>query len=369
MAWLGGLTVGLTAANRQMMGEDYDNIPSDIRARYWIVGAFGIRKKDEQGRWRYLYFKIPKDQGQALFSQVFEQGTNKMLGHNIDGKAMEIAVDQSSPVTPGSFEAPIQAWYDAAINGNDSFKKDKVYKGKTVEPWAEYYPWTHPLAKKVGELTSSVNDRGEREGGWSPERQRVGLGKLIAKSNPIFGAASQAMRAFMDDAGEEVEDQIGGKYTNDYFNKINHKSTFSKKLFGWTDPKSNSERKEILDKAQKQANTRRKVLDERVAKGREKSASEAREVINTAPKLDRKRLRNQQKDAQKLDHREKIPAQDEIEALQYELPEAAARAFEDRFEAASPENKIRLNHALRRNKEVNTKVFKKYRRNIQRSRK
>ena len=369
MAWLGGLTVGLTAANRQMMGEDYENIPSDIRARYWIVGALGIRKKDEYGRWRYLYFKIPKDQGQALFSQVFEQGTNYMLGHTVDGKAMEIAVDQSSPVTPGSFEAPVQAWYDAAINGNDSFKKDKVFKGQPVEPWAEYYPWTHPLAKKVGELTSSVNDKGEREGGWSPERQRAGLGKLIAQSNPIFGVASQAMRAFMDDAGEEVEDQIGGKYTNDYFNKINHKSTFSKKLFGWTDPKSNSEQKEIVDKAERQTNTRRKVLNERLAKASEKSVSEAKKVINTAPPLDRKRLRNKEIEGRKSDRKEKIPAQDEIKALQYELPETAARAFEAKFEAASPEQKVRLNNALRKNKSVNTKSFKKYRRQIQRSRK
>ena len=346
LSWLAVLSTGLLVTARMVMGDDYDDIPSDVRARHWIIPT-GMKREG-----RHLYLKIAKDQGQAFYTAGIEAGANKVMGYEVDTDAIVIAGEQTNPVTPSGLEPPsLNAW-NTYFNNYDSFKKKENWRGLDVESSEEFYPWTHPLAVKLGKLTSSTNDAGENEGGISPVGARAAMSKLFALNNPAIGIPAVMFRTFMDEVGPQTE--------SDIYDAINHKIPVVGKFFKWTDPEDNFKTRNTLKDAQVKTNTRKLRQKRGLDKALEVSPEAGRQFVNSQGRLDRERLRGNVKGRREDARKGEAPEQVLINKLERFDNESAARAIVGLLKDASPSQAIKLNNAMKRNKRFNTSNFRKF---------
>ena len=143
---------------------------------------------DEKGQMRYIYFKIPIDPGQKFFKSLFEAGTDKWLGNEVDTEAIANTFTQISPVGISSLPPTISGTLGYMVN-KDFWKDEEIWK-KTEQPssWQlpkmltgeqiggseeEFIPGRTPqMYTDLGKVT-----------GLSPERAKYAIEQLITSGS------------------------------------------------------------------------------------------------------------------------------------------------------------------------------------------
>lgn len=190
VAQIGGLATMLYLANRDNNPEAWDQISDRQKVSNWIITT-PFYKIDQDGRKRYKYIAIAKDQGQRVFASIFEA----MIERNIEGKMPRKQVLASIadflPLIPTQALPPtLEAIMGYAMN-KDFWYREDIWRGPEVAPKEEYWFKTHPAFVKFGEVT-----------GTSPVRMQYALGNIFTRRNiytDLAGAGWKTITGAIDD--------------------------------------------------------------------------------------------------------------------------------------------------------------------------
>ena len=278
MAQLGSFSVGLYYYNTVLSGmpEAYDAIPTTDKAKFFNILVPSMAQTDENGNVRVPYIRIAKDQGQQIFTPLFDSMMALKLNRDFDYEQLVEAFHGGLPVTEQSAFGPMAGMVSSLYNYS-LFFRDNIWKKQPVELWAEYDSRTNPLAYKLGQMTSYVDDvTGERKSipfiGVSPKRLEVAVGSVIAQSHPLAPMVGETMRAVMDEVPDAKKREIYEKW-----NSI----PGLRRLVKWTKPYNPQALKDI-QKAKVSENTEKKITDDELKalfKGRDMSDTERNKNI------------------------------------------------------------------------------------------
>ena len=278
MAQLGSFSAGLYYYNTVLSGmpEAYDAIPTTDKAKFFNILVPSMAQTDENGNVRVPYIRIAKDQGQQMFTPLFDSMMALKLNRDFDYEQLVEAFHGGMPVTEQSAFGPMASMVSSLYNYS-LFFRDNIWKKQPVELWAEYDSRTNPLAYKLGQMTSYVDDvTGERKSlpviGVSPKRLEVAVGSVIAQSHPLAPMVGETMRAVMDEVPDAKKREIYEKW-----NSI----PGLRRLVKWTKPYNPQALKDI-EKAKVSENTEKKITDDELKalfKGRDMSDIERNKNI------------------------------------------------------------------------------------------
>jgi hypothetical protein len=176
---------------------------SDLQNNF-IFPLGGLSYIDEKGDRIYRTIKIPKDQDQRLFCSISDWFTMKSIGVNKPASYMLKGASQAIPLNPGQSMMPAQSALYTYISGVDTFRGQKVWPGKDVNPQDEYHPkTTNPAFIKFGEVT-----------GMSPERTRAALSKVFTYGNIYTEAMGYSIRLMMQGMDSKSIDVINNQFSN-----------------------------------------------------------------------------------------------------------------------------------------------------------
>jgi hypothetical protein len=193
------VALGALAAywNRLLNREAWEAISDTEKSTKWIITTpFSYLDKD--GEKRYVYFGIPKDQGQQIFATIGEMLMERAQGGKPNIERLERSASNFFPVDAAKLFPPtIQAFGAYAFN-KDFWLNDDVWKRrKDVDPENEFYNETPEVWVLWGKAT-----------GMSPERSRRAFNKVIpqnaytmigeAFAGQLFGSVSDAERVKID---------------------------------------------------------------------------------------------------------------------------------------------------------------------------
>ena len=278
LAQLGSFSAGLYYYNTVLSGmpEAYDAIPTTDKAKFFNILVPSMAQTDENGNVRVPYIRIAKDQGQQMFTPLFDSMMALKLNRDFDYEQLVEAFHGGLPVTEQSAFGPMAGMVSSLYNYS-LFFRDNIWKKQPVELWAEYDSRTNPLAYKLGQMTSYVDDvTGERKSipfiGVSPKRLEVAVGSVIAQSHPLAPMVGETMRAVMDEVPDAKKREIYEKW-----NSI----PGLRRLVKWTKPYNPQALKDI-EKAKVSENTEKKITDDELKalfKGRDMSDTERNKNI------------------------------------------------------------------------------------------
>jgi hypothetical protein len=196
-AQLGGLASGLYLANKTVNPDAWENVPDVVKAGNFVVTT-PIYYKDKDGEKRYLYFSLPKDQGQRALTAGFEGA----IQYAMEGKAptaqMKRAFADSVPIMPENALMPSLSALMTYKTGVD------VYSGKKLFPYPlkvktekEITPYTNAFFKEFGEIT-----------GMSPARTQGATQKIFTYGNIYTSLVGLGVKQLLDSAPEKDKDEI-----------------------------------------------------------------------------------------------------------------------------------------------------------------
>jgi hypothetical protein len=170
-AQLGMLAGGLYLANQSINPEAWKQVSDRDKEANFIITT-PLSYTDSANQTRYLVVKIPKDQGQRVFTSFVES----LMAHQFEGKypteQQLLAIGDLASF--GSWP-PVVSAAMAYMGNKDSWTMDDVWKGPKVNPGEEYTQDTAPAFQAMGNL------------GISPERAQRAVGKLIPQNNLFVG--------------------------------------------------------------------------------------------------------------------------------------------------------------------------------------
>lgn len=220
VAQIGMLSSGLYYANRFGNPEAWEQISDHEKTNYFIITT-PFSYTDDQGNKKYFYFRIAKDQGQRVFTSIFENLSAKAIGDDISEEQLTQAVTEFIPLSPSNMLPPtLEASLGYASN-TDFWRDEDIWKARysgDVEPKEEYTNYTHPFFVKAGELTN-----------LSPERMKYALSQVFTNGNiytAMTGWTYKKMMGEMDETDKRVfQDKLlkmpfikrVAKSTNPYF--------------------------------------------------------------------------------------------------------------------------------------------------------
>lgn len=178
VAQLSALALGLKRAGEAVNSEAWESIPAREKASKFILPIF-IPYTDSRGERRWYYFGIQKDQSQRFFASVVDLFDDLRAGKRVDTKQVAQSFNEFIPIVPTNLLPPI---IDAvlAYRNYDTFREEQVWKGKKVEPHAEYYLDTPAPYKALGKALN-----------MSPIRSQRAVQSLVP-SNPVTEVAGMA---------------------------------------------------------------------------------------------------------------------------------------------------------------------------------
>lgn len=260
MAQLGSFSASLYYYNTVMSGmpEAYDSIPTTDKAKFFNILIPSMAQTDENKNVRVPYIRIAKDQGQQMFTPLFDAMMALKLGRDFDYEQLTDAFHGGLPVTEQSVFGPAASMI-SSLHNYSLFFRDNIYKGKPVELWAEYDSRTNPMAYKLGQMTSYVDEKtGERKSlpgvGVSPKRLEVAVGSVIAQSHPFAPMVGESFRAIMDKTPTAKKREI-----YDEWNSI----PGLRRLIKWTKP-YNPQALKSIEKAKIAENTAKKIHNDKL---------------------------------------------------------------------------------------------------------
>jgi len=339
-AWLGTLSTLLYMANRENNKEALDQIPSYEKANNFIITRPEY-KLDKDGNKRYQYIRIAKDQGQRIFSAIFEAGAAKYYGDEVDVEMVTRAAKEFLVLTPGKAMPPtLKAYFGYAMN-KDFWRSEDIWKGRDeIRLEAEYTQYTNPALIKMG-----------KQLGMSPERMRYALEQVFTGTNPLSEVVGYSTRLMF---GELTEEQRAVAYER-FINSVTGKGS----IVRYTDPT----RKDVakLKEVKVEANTERKLRNDEFFKGVSEyemtgGVDKLREFLTGLPEEQKKSYTSKLKTWVKL---KGVPERRWWTELKTLDPETRAEAFWVRYQSSDPDKKEQLRATLRRAPGIATKRFTK----------
>ena len=281
MGELGVASALLYEWNTQGVGgsQCYDSIPAAEKAKFFIFCLPMPPKIDNNGDERYPYVRLAKDQGQQIWTPLFDA-----LAASFN-KARKFDYDQiweaflgGLPVSDSSFAPPIETMRQAFLN-HSTFFRDDIWKGGDVEKFEEYHSGTNPAAVIAGQATTYIDDdTGERKSlpgvGLSPVRTEAAVGALVAQSNPASQIFGLLMRKVLPKAPNQKE-MSNEDFYNKYFFGLN-------RVVRFTRPGSPLSKKSIADALRAENTKKKQENDElkRIFDANKSDVDKRDEVVN-----------------------------------------------------------------------------------------
>lgn len=296
VAQIGMLSVGLYLWNRKKNPESWDQISDRQKVSNWIITT-PFYKIDENGRKRYKYITIAKDQGQRVFASIFEAMIERIKEGKLPRKQVLASIADFLPFVPTQVLPPtMEAIMGYAMN-KDFWYREDIWRGPKVEPKEEFWGKTHPFFVKFGEVTRT-----------SPIRMQYALGNIFTRRNiytDLGGAGWDIISGAIDDEQhaavlKKVRDVPFArrlyKETNPMYEDVEELERLSieentrrhrqnrelSEIYALTEIEKEELRMAVSEQARK--NIYRKRMNERIA--------EFREFIKKQPAVDRQRLIN-----------------------------------------------------------------------------
>jgi hypothetical protein len=195
VAQVGGLATMLYLANRLINEDAWEEIPDRDKVNNWIITT-PYSYFDKTGTKRYIYFKIAKDQGQRVFSAIFEGIAAKSVGDEVNTDQISMAVKDFIPFSPTNLPPTVDAILSYSANKDFWFNED-IWRGPEVRPEEEYTRYTPEVYKKIGAAT-----------GLSPERLKNSLQQLFTYGNIWTSLVGGGTKLLLNDLDDKSKDMV-----------------------------------------------------------------------------------------------------------------------------------------------------------------
>lgn len=190
-----GATAAMTAT--LLRKKEWDRISDREKVSRWNL-PLGINYPDPEGETRNVYFSIPKDQGQRVFSTLGEVMAERAMGA-IDGeiawRRLGMAIGDLSPVDFRGLLPPVLSGALGYMFNKDFWVNDDIWKGREVSPQNEFYVGDTP--KALIDMAQGLSKIGVE---MSPARAEAAIRRVIP-TNPLatlMGAGYEQVTTGMD---------------------------------------------------------------------------------------------------------------------------------------------------------------------------
>jgi hypothetical protein len=206
-AWIGATASSLWLANNAVNPEAYEEIDERIRNDNWIITT-PFFYKDERGNKRYMYYRLPKDQGQ----RVIASSTDALLDYTYNNKVPSDQVlkglkDLASVIPVDDPLPPLLDAYLGYTHNVDFFRSKPIFddKGRPVEPSAEFNRNTGQAFVDFGEATD-----------MSPARTEYAVKQFTTNRNIWTDLVGGGYKMLTEGQDEEATEE----FTREMLNKI-----------------------------------------------------------------------------------------------------------------------------------------------------
>ncbi len=338
MAQVGTLSAGLYLANKFMNPEAWAQVPARDKVGHFILTTpFSYQDKDGNKKW--IYFRIPKDQGQRIVSTVFENLMAKYMGEEIDDVQVRQAIEDFAPIVPAGVVPPTIDAMLGYMSNKDFFRNEDIWKGAEIEPSEEFTRYTHPAFITAGGAA-----------GVSPERLKYALSQYFTTGNIYTSMVGYGWKELLSELPEAEREQVT--------QELLLKKPFVRRLVRSTRP--GVEFKKELKEAKIQANTEKHILTrdfDTLSQSFYDGTTDkdaVMEFIRNAPVKDRQRLHKRHFRRRQL---QGLPNRQWWLELGSLSPETKAAVYWNRWRTSTDEQRKELEAQLRRVPGVKSKRF------------
>lgn len=340
---IGLLSSALYYANVKRNPEAWAQVSDREKATNWVITT-PFWERDDLGRKRHYYFKIPKDQGQRVFAGLFEAGMARMETGRMPYKKLFDEAMDFFPIVPTEMWPPVMSAFGAYAFNRDFWTREDIWKGREVQPEAQFYKGYTPEA--YVKLADIAADAGIH---LSPVKMQRSMEKLFTYNNPFTGLTLgpyKALQTFMqDDHVEALNKQLISEMP------------FFRRVFERTFPIQDNE----METLSIEENTRRKYQNDEfynlLEQFRDGKATfpDIKSYILSQPREDQRRLRNAFERWQKFQDVDMWWHQ----LADVEAPNVRAQIFYQRWRAAKKSERAKLMRMAGRIPGIASDEFKK----------
>jgi len=177
MGQIAAIGAAFEAINSKYNEEAWEAISDQEKATKWIIPLY--KYTDDDGRQRFKYIGISKDQGAALLSSIGAASARITAGKKANATEILNSIKNAFPDS-GLLAGPVAESLIAYFANFDLFRMDEVYKGRPTTPSTEF--------SDVDALDNAVQRLSELSGGAvevSPARLKAAASKIILPHNPV----------------------------------------------------------------------------------------------------------------------------------------------------------------------------------------
>lgn len=202
LANLAGVSSALYYYNTVNYKEDYDKIPSYLKATNWIVMT-PLTFIDNEGEEQRRFVTMPKDFSQQIFTTMFDTASQATAGHEINTEQLKVAAKNFFDIVPGSGAGlpPFLRAIGGYLQNIDSYRNQDIWKAEDyagkMKPESEWTERTPEVWKKIGEAT-----------GTSPERLKYAIEQFYSSNNPIVNVLGMGLNTIMKDMDKEEKAKL-----------------------------------------------------------------------------------------------------------------------------------------------------------------
>lgn len=310
---IGTIAAGLYFANRYQNPEAMKQISDRDKVNNWIITT-PLSYKDKEGTKKWIYAKIPKDQGQRVLSSIFEGMAALMAGDKVDGNQITQGVKEFLPLLPDQAMSPTLKALVGYSTNTDFWKGERIWSSRTkIKAEEEYTRYTSPAMIEAGKVT-----------GASPERLQYALSQYFTNGNIWTSMTGYAYNNLLSGIPKEEREKVT--------QELVMSQPFIRRFAAGTDPKH--EYQEMMEDADIEANTKRfktnrdfDSISKLVFEGKQ-SKSAVKEQLRQAEPDDRYRLLKRYVAGAKLQN---VPDKRFWIDLGDLAPEARAKVFMNRY--------------------------------------
>lgn len=300
---LGAVAGALVLYNLLSYPDDWDDIPEEVKSRYFIF-LLPITVKDKDGRTRRKFLSIPKSQDQSVMAGFFEAMVELGQRGKYPGTRWMHDFETTLP-TIDPRDVPLIDMINSYYSGFDTYTGRRVYEGQgQVEAWREYVSGKTPqFYIDMGQATAHRDEEGNLVGGISPERARLAAKKVAgsASGNIYATIIDKSYGAITEAIGANEREELD-KTMLEHINDI--VKPFRSRILKETMPTSRMEELEKFSRLKEttrvdQNDEVRKMLQKyKKAEGpQQKSVTEEFKAwLREQPRQDRERLRDRYKE-------------------------------------------------------------------------